>query len=639
MLHVVIVKVKLILAAILFFSISLSVHSENIHQKNFLSAEKLLWKTDSSRYKELYKKLHYYPLQPYLDQQRLMSEISLSSVRDIHQFLTKYEGTPMDWPLRKKWLEYLAKRKRQSLFVKFFKPSSNASLNCHYLNFQLALGEPESIVLPQVTKLWKIGKSQKKVCDPLFKKWKKAGYRTQDVIWQRIALAADGGKHSLLPYLTTLLPKKEQYLAQLWLKVRRDPAYARKLSRFPHKSIKETQILTYGLKRLIWRDPARALVTYRKAEKIFPFSEQQKQQITLKFAIALASKNHTKAQYWLEQVDDQHLDGNLIQWRIADILREQNWSKVNLALNNLPTSVQSTLQWKYWYGRSLLLTGKDDEGKLVLTKLANERHYYGFLAASFLEQPFNLQDKPLSFSEEEKSTLLENPAAKRAFEFFHLKRYHQARKEWNYWLSQLDDHQKLMASKIANESQWYDRAIFTLSKVGYLDDVDLRFPLAFDDEINHYANNHKIDPAWAFAITRRESSFMSDAHSSAGAKGLMQVMPNTAKHIKKKKVTEKDLLNAKNNINSGTQYLRRLLDRYKGNSVLATASYNAGPHRVKSWLKGKAKLPADMWIETIPYKETRDYVKSVLAYQQSYRHKAGETHALFDEIIKMEISD
>jgi soluble lytic murein transglycosylase len=639
MLYLVTAKVKLILITLFLFSITFSARSENIQQKNFLSAEKLLWKTGSNRYQALYKKLHYYPLQPYLDQQRLMSNISLSSVRPIHQFLTQYEGTPMDWPLRKKWLAYLAKRKRQSLFVKFFKPTNNAALNCHYFNFQLALGEPEDKVLPQVTKLWRIGKSQSKVCDSLFNKWQKAGYQTEDVIWQRIALAADGGKHTLLPYLTKLLPKKEQYLGQLWLKVRRDPAYIKNLGRFPEKSIRETQILTYGLKRLIWRDPAKALTTFKKAENTFPFTKQQKQQIKLKFAIALASKNNSAAQYWLEQVDEEQLDGNLIQWRIADILREQNWSKINVALNDLPKIVHSKLQWQYWYGRSLIHTNNEANGKLMLTKLANERHYYGFLAASFIEQPYNLQDKPLMFSEEEKSLLLENPAAKRAFEFFHLKRYHEARKEWNYWLSQLNDHQKLMASKIANEVQWYDRAIFTLSNVGYLDDVDLRFPLAFDDEINHYANNHNIDPAWAFAITRRESSFMSDAHSSAGAKGLMQVMPNTAKYLKKKSIATKYLLNAKNNINLGTQYLKKLLDRYQGNAVLATASYNAGPYRVKSWLKGKAKLPADMWIETIPYKETRDYVKSVLAYQQIYQHKAGKTKSLFDEIIKMEISE
>ena len=222
---------------------------------------------------------------------------------------------------------------------------------------------------------------------------------------------------------------------------------------------------------------------------------------------------------------------------------------------------------------------------------------------------------------------------------FAIGRFHHARQEWNYWLSKLNKRDKLVASKIANEMQWYDRAIFTLAKVGYLDDVDLRFPLGFEDEIKHYAGDQKINSAWAFAIARRESSFMSDANSSAGAKGLMQIMPGTAKQLARKTVSNQYLFDAKNNIKLGTKYLRKLLDRHDGNSVLATAAYNAGPHRVKTWLKNAESLPADVWIETIPYKETREYVKSVLAYQQIYQHKVGQTASLFDQIIAMNINE
>jgi soluble lytic murein transglycosylase len=187
--------------------------------------------------------------------------------------------------------------------------------------------------------------------------------------------------------------------------------------------------------------------------------------------------------------------------------------------------------------------------------------------------------------------------------------------------------------------QWYDRDIFTLAKVGYLNDVNLRFPLGFETEIKHYAGNQKINPAWAFAITRRESSFMSDANSPAGAKGLMQIMPATAKQLARKKVSNQYLFKAKNNIKLGTKYLRNLLDRHHGNQVLATAAYNAGPHRVKSWLKDAKPLPADVWIETIPFKETREYVKSVLAYQQIYQDKVGQKGSLFDQIIAMNINE
>ena len=630
---------KNILLSALLASTASFANDENLQRKTFLQAEKQVWNSGSATYENLYNQLHYYPLQPYLDQKRLMTKIKLSSASEINDFLIKYEGTPLDWPLRKKWLNYLAKRNKPLLFQRYFKATSNVELTCQYYRFQLQTGVVPTRVLPKVSALWLVGKSQPKVCDPLFKQWQKAGYRTNEMIWQRIVLSADGGKHTLIPYLTSLLPKKEQYIAELWHKVRRNPAYVKRLAKFKHKNAKEAEIVAYGLKRLIWRTPQQALDTYALAKSLLPFTTQQQQQITLKFALALASKNHLAARVWLEKVDDELFSSNLTQWYITDALRDQNWKNIKVKLSKLPEVAQQSLKWRYWYSRSLLATGELAAGNALLTELAQSRHYYGFLAASYLKKPANFQNMPLEVSAEEKALIIKSPEAKRAFELFAIGRFHHARQEWNYWLSKLNDREKLVASKIANEMHWYDRAIFTLAKVGYLDDVNLRFPLGFETEIKHYAGNEKINSAWAFAIARRESSFMSDANSPAGAKGLMQIMPGTAKQLARKTVSNRYLLNAKNNIKLGTKYLRNLLDRHDGNQVLATAAYNAGPYRVKSWLKDADSLPADVWIETIPFKETREYVKSVLAYQQIYQHKVGQGGSLFDKIITMNINE
>ena len=626
----------------LFFSLAFSSNASQDHllRENFEKAEKQLWKSNSSNYKNLYQQLNYYPLQPYLDQKRLIHHMRLSSVKEISAFLEKYRSSPLDWPLRKKWLNYLIKRNSQSLFIEFFQPTNDVNLTCHYYQYQLNKGMKPAVILPKIAKLWVVGKSQPKACDPLFELWVKAGLRTSDHVWQRLAKAADGGKHTLIPYLTGLLPDEEQYLGKLWHKVRRDPAYITKLSRFPNNNEKETTIYTYGIKRLIWRDQNRALKSYEQAKDIFTFTHKQQQQIALKFSLALASKNHQSANQWLKRVEDGNLTDNIVQWKIADVLRKQDWPTIKTELLLLPKNYQQKQQWKYWYARSLLATNTEEQGKALMADLADSRHYYGFLAATYSDKPINLQDKPLKITEQEKIELFKNNAGKRAFEFFHLGRYYQARQEWNYWLRQLTKRQKLVAAKLANEIGWYDRAIFALSQVGYLDDVDLRFPLAFNDEIKQHANKYAINPAWAFAITRRESSFMSDANSSVGARGLMQIMPDTAKHLtRRKKVSTKYLLDSKNNINLGTKYLKNLLDRHKGNQVLATAAYNAGPYRVKKWLKSATKLPADIWIETIPFKETREYVKSVLAYQEIYQHKVGEKSSLFDQLHSLNISE
>jgi len=618
---------------------SLQLHVNKSQQQTFIKAERALKIGDIANYQQLYSQLHYYPLQPYLKQRQLLGKLHLNKSIEIAKFLDEYKNTPLDWPLRKAWLKYLARNKHKQLYLKFYKPTSNAVLNCYYYNFQLQSGLPASVVLPQVTKLWVVGKSQDKVCDPLFERWKNAGYRTNDVVWQRIALAADGGKHTLIPYLTKLLPAEQQYLARLWHKVRRDPSLVSKLKHFPNKSVRETQILTYGLNRLIWRHPDNALKSYQKAQRKFTFTDAQQLSITKKFAVALAAKNHQQARTWLDKLELNSLNKNMLQWRLTAALKQQDWHRLITELKQLPIKHKDDLQWKYWYARALIETGADERGKYLLAQLAHERHYYGFLAAGYLQTPANLQNKPLSFTLAEKRKVINNSAAKRAFEFYYLGRFVKARSEWNYLMTQLNNKEQLIAAKVANENKWFDRTIFTLANVGYLDDVELRFPKAFDQEINQHAKAQKINPAWAFAITRRESSFMTDAHSPVGAKGLMQLMPNTAKYLKKGKVSRSYLLNAKNNIALGTKYLKELLDKNKGNQVLATASYNAGPHRVKRWLKATNLMPADIWIETIPYRETRNYVKSVLAYQEIYQHQPGQVSRIFDQVINMTIGD
>ena len=589
----------------------------------FLKAEKQVWQPQSVQYKQLYEQLHFYPLQPYLDQKRLMTNMSLNRAGEIETFLTTYRNTPLDWPLRKKWLNYLAKRKRKALFLQFYKENSDAKLNCTKLQFQLDSGTNTKHVLSNVEPLWLVGKSQEKACDPVFKRWRAEGYLSNELIWKRLSLAADGGKHTLIPYLTNLLPKEDQTYGKLWHKVRRDPANIAKIKSFKNHNAKQQQITKYGLRRLVWRSPDLAIKTFERVEKDNGLSAHDIGELTAKFAVALASKNHKNALQWIEKVEDKHFSPNLIQWRLAQLLQAGDWTKTEMALKSLPVKYHNQPQWQYWFGRSLLENGKLEEGQQIFATLSKTRHYYGFLAATRLKLPASLQHIPLSYSAEQKTQLLEHPAAKRAFEFFYLGRFNSARKEWNYWLSQLSKEEKLIAASIAYDNEWFDRPIFTLAAQGYLDDVNLRFPLAHSESFDNFSKKANIDTSWAMAISRRESSFMSDAHSGAGAKGIMQIMPATAKQLAKRTVSTKYLYQADNNIKLGTQYLSQLLERYNGNHILATASYNAGPHRVKQWLKKLKDLPADIWIENIPFKETRDYVKSVMAYQLIYQQQIG----------------
>lgn len=634
-----------LMSVMTFFSsavLSNTLHEEYLQpnleaRETFFLAEKALKKEDKKHFETLYKSLNGYSLQPYLQEAYLLKNINLSNTQLIDNFLTKYNGTPLDWPLRKKWLNYLDKNNQKALFLKFYKPTSNATLTCKYHMYQLASGVSKHLVLPKVTALWTVGKSQPKACDPLFKQWKDQGYRTDDIIWQRIKLAANGGKVTLLPYLIKQLSPELKSKAELWRSVRINPSYVASLNRFKAKDLRETEIVTYALARYIWRDPSNAIKTFEKAKLQFPFSQKQLNYLHEKFAIALASKNHDEANVWLDKLNDDQYSSNIIQWHITKLLRTGDWPKINKALMAFPKSQQERVQWRYWYGRSLIETNQITQGNAVLNSVADERHYYGFLAAGYLNKKVNLNHEPVNISAKEMRSALRFDSAKRSIELFDIGRLLPARMEWNSWLAKLTDREKLAAAKIAFDRGWFDRAIFTLAKVGFLNDTDLRFPLAFENDIITQAKHNTINPAWAFAITRRESSFMNDAASPVGASGLMQLMPATAKQLFKKKISRKELYKPKQNIQLGTKYLKELLAQYDGNQILATAAYNAGPHRVKKWLKERPALSADIWIETIPFKETREYVKSVMAYQQIYLLKTNQTTPLFKQLSKMVI--
>lgn len=607
-------------------------------RKLFLKAEGLVFNTKGKAYRSLANQLQDYPLYPYLEQKALLRKTYLSQEKHIAEFLDTYKGQPVTRSVREKWLKHLAKNGKHKRFLSYYQSMGNAKLDCYRLRFKLKQGASVRQIDDDIAKMWIVGKSQNKVCDPVFKQWRKAGLLTEERVWQRLALAATKGKHTLIPYLTSLLPENQQYLGRLWHKVRRDPTQVSKLSAFSKGTEREKQILVYGLKRLIWRKPELALRTWGKVEQKIALSPDQVSQVAQSFALALSSKGHKRAKDWLFRVPQESLSEQLVQWRMADSLRTQDWQESLSRIQGLPSIYQKKPAWQYWLGRALEETEQAQDASGVMGKLAQTRHYYGFLASGKLDQLPRFQHTPVSPSADQLARMLKHSTLLRARELYKLGRLTQARREWRYLESVLDSSDRLAAAKLASDWGWYDRAIFALAKNNYLDDIELRFPLAFAEPLNKYSKINNIEPAWAFAITRRESSFMADANSSAGAKGLMQLMPRTAKLLSKNKMTRRQLLNPTNNIKYGTRYLGMLLNKNEGNQVLATAAYNAGHYRVKTWLPKKVSMPADIWIETIPYKETRDYVKAVLAYQQIYANRLGESSDLFSRLASMQIT-
>ena len=585
----------------------------------FLRAEKEIWRMTDDELAEVVIALDGYPLTPYLIERKLRDKIHLKDEPQIREFLSQYGDSPLAQNLRTKWLSYLARRKKAKLFNEFYKPTNNVQLSCSFLDFQMQQGVEVTTLYADIAELWTVGKSQPDQCDRIFKEWMNADQLTEDLVLLRIKKAADGGRHTLIPYLRTLLPTDKQYLADLWHKARRDPASVRNLDLFKGKyPLIETEIMSYGLSRLVWRDHDLAMSTMQNAENIMIFSHDQKARIYGQIGIKLAIDNHQDAEKWLMKAAEVGDDKEVMRWHLAYLLRKKEWARLILLIEKTQPQKVAANEYSYWLARAYEQLGRQDKANILYTQLATHRHYYGFLASARIKQPFQLEDSPLEVTKESIQKILSFDSSKRAYELRQLGRSYEARREWRHTQDMLEENEKLATAVISSAWGWHDQAIFTFSREKYLNDVTRRFPTAFYDVIMREAKRNNIEPEWAFAIARRESSFMPDAVSPADARGLMQLLPSTAKYLEKRRISSRQLLDVETNAKIGSKYLRYLMNKLDDNTVLATASYNAGWRRVKQWLPEDEALQADLWVELIPYRETRNYVKAVMAYKQIY---------------------
>lgn len=630
-------RMIVVLSNLLFAPLCVASVSADVALRNeFLQAERQIGSVTAAQAEQILQKFNGYPLQPYLEQRRLQQ--FLTADQRIADFLRQHTDTPMDWPLRKAWLHSLAKRQKSQLFLAHYNGSKDAELACLALRFKVTAKNADTAALwPEVAKLWVIGKSQPKACDPLFSAWRKAGQQTTERVWQRLTVTAEGGDASLIPYLKTQLPAGQQYLADMYQQVRRNPAVIANKQFFPLKTVQERDIASYGMKRLIWRHPDQALRVWQKFVNDPYFSAGQRLDVQRQFAIALASKNDSRADTWFKELPPNQIDKTLAHWLVSHKLAQLDWPAVQRAIESLPADIAKDTSWRYWLARAHEQQGRVEQARPEFEALALQRNFYGFMAAAKLGLPPSLAHAPVVVSEQELAQLQQNSAVKRAQEWLALGRLTEARREWNYLQSSSNEQQKLVSAKLAHQLQWYERAIFSLADVGYWDDVELRFPLAFQHEISKSAAKAKIESGWAMAIARRESSFMADAASPVGARGLMQLMPATAREIAKKPVQLTQLYNPVTNIDYGTDYLNYLMKRNDGNLLMATAAYNAGYSRVKQWIPKNYAVPADVWVETIPYRETRDYVKAVMAYYQIYNIRLNTPTDVFKPLTTMQI--
>jgi soluble lytic murein transglycosylase len=581
-------------------------------------------------FKKLENELADYPLYPYLRYHYLTKNIDRLSDRTVTEFLNQYADTPLGPRLKHRWLRMLATQGQWELYLDQFDNSiQSTELKCYALWAQHKTGRMVAS-LPSIEDLWLVAHSQPESCNPVFKHWTSLTTVDDEVIWQRFVLAMRNRKSRLARYLIRFMPEDAQVDAQLYRDVYFRPARLKQQAQFLDLTAKRETILIHGMERLAHREPLLAQQLWAEYSQDHHFNERQNQTVARHIILGYAQQGYPdQYQQALKAYPDQ-LDVDLIEAGIKLSILEQNWAQVTDRINSLPAATQQLNHWQYWNARALqqISDNNDADSIRILTALAAKRDYYGFLAADYLNLPYQTNQQGYAFDGNFLELFKHLPGIIRARELYIVGNQLDARREWQWVSTAFNNDQHYAAAQYAYQLKWYSQAIKSAIDAERWHDLTLRFPLAFESEFTNAAKSQGLDENWLLAVARQESAMMPDAQSNKGARGLMQLMPRTAKEVARKHNIQlrnnSQLLQPETNITIGSTYLRTLYDEFESNVIFATAAYNAGPHRVKKWLGNSNHLPLDIWVEQIPYAETRQYVKNVLAYTVIFALKRSE---------------
>jgi soluble lytic murein transglycosylase len=330
----------------------------------------------------------------------------------------------------------------------------------------------------------------------------------------------------------------------------------------------------------------------------------------------------------------------LNHWRVRYFIHFQKWPEVLNAVSRLSSEEQKEIEWNYWTSRSLAMTGSPDLALEGFRKVAQSNSWYGFLAADYLNIPYDLSAKSRRPANSLVSDVNRRTDVTVARLLFEEGLTVMARRQWDFVIGRLNEEEQKAAAILANRWDWHSRSAVTAHQSGLTDDYELRYPLAFEKPLRNAARRHDISLSWLSGLMRSESLFMHDIRSPAGALGLMQVMPRTgrqtAEHLNLKWRGNRTLINPSTNIRIGSYYLAKQLNQF-GHPALATAAYNAGPHRVKKWIPDST-MPLDVWVASIPFTETRNYVQRVLTAQVIYEWRYNSAIRRLDSVAAPQIT-
>jgi len=609
-----------------------------LQRELYVQARDALNRGRTAEYQSLREQLLDYPLLPYLEYSALTSRLSRLPFAEVDQFLSSYPDSFLAQRLEREWVAQLAREQRWEDIVRYHRPTNSTTvLSCHALRARLQTGDNSAF--EEVATLWNVGRSQPNECDPVFEAWMAQNYLTPDIAWQRFEKSLQAGQRSLARYITRLMPTREQTLAELYLLIDNQPERLRNNAALNARNAETRAIILHGVRRLAMIDAPAAMLMLHSHNDVHNFDSDTLTETQRFIAMRLLLQGFVQETESLLRNTPDLATETLVSWILRDAMRNQDWQRIASWLDKLPADAQQTERWTYWRARALEINGTPDaiaQARTLHESLAQTRSFYGFLSADKIAGHYELLDTPVPVTEAQMLALYEFPAVVRAYELYQIGDELNARNEWQHASRSMSHEQIVSSGKLADSWGWHRNSIQAMIQVGYWDDMQLRFPLAYSDMFSSAAREHNLQPHLLLAVARQESAFMHDVRSPAGARGLMQLMPGTARQTAGRtglSITDNDLYRPDINIALGSRYMAELLAEFNGNRALAAAAYNAGPNRVKQWLRRTADnpLPLDMWIETIPFAETRGYVQNVLAYSVIYGYRMGEMIAFLTE--------
>lgn len=596
-------------------------------ESDFRTAREAFSRGDVTRLDSVAGRLKTTVLEPYITYYQLRMRWSAKDSAPIREFLTRDEESPVVDQFRGEWLKYLGKRGNWEEFAVEYPrlTTRDDELACYAL--QLQRQSNETAALAESRKLWFRSEETPESCTPLFAEALKQGIITDEDVWQRMRLALENGRTTLARQLIKHLPKSQQFPdAELGMAAANPRSYLDR-TKFAEAGKGRRTAALFALSRLSRQSPQ---IAYAHWEKIGVFFPEEDQRYFFGWLGLAAALNHDeRALPWYAAAGDTMLNPKQLAWRTRAALRAQDWHEVWESIVAMQAEQQAEGVWRYWKARALAVLGRPADADAIYLGLSREYNFYGQLAAEELGAGPGAGIVSASYQadENEVESIQAQHAIQRTLLLYRMDFRTEAAKEW-YWATRnFSDRQLLAAAEVARRNEMHDRSINAADRTVSLHDFNLRYPAPYREALQENLELHGLEEAWVYGLMRQESRFTTSAKSSAGAAGLMQIMPATAhwaatrmgmKGYRKGLIHQLDV-----NIKLGTYYMKTVYSQFGENPVLASAAYNAGPNRARLW-RGKQPLEGTIYIETIPFDETRDYVKKVMSNTIYYSKLFGQ---------------